>query len=102
MNTNRVFLGNIMCDKDLVCTTALLKCKNDSFVALDNVDNIIDIFKLNTNSSDIMTFSTDPSEYYYVDPYSLIPYYEKKEQKTLRKIKDDFLLDPRNPRGIDN
>lgn len=91
MNTNRIFLGNVMCDKELIETMVLLKCKDNLYVALDNIDTLMDVYKIHHNKSTLMTFSTVKNEYYYVDKNSLIPYYEKQKQKTLRRIKTDIL-----------
>lgn len=102
MKTNRIFLGNVMCDKELIGTMVLLKCKNDVYVALDDVDTLMDVYKIDHNQSTLMTFSTDENEHYYVDKDSIAPYYEKQKQKTLKRIKFDVLLDPRNPRGIEH
>ena len=101
MNTNRIFLGNVMCDKEFVGTMVLLKCKEDLYVALNNIDTMMDVYKINHNKSTLLTFPTQENEYYYVDKNSLTPYYEKQKQKTLKRIKFDVLLDSRNPRGIE-
>lgn len=100
MNTNRIFLGNVMCDKEFVGTMVLIKCKKDLYVAVDNVDTIIDVYKIKHNKSILLTYPTRENNYYYVDKNSLTPYYEKQKQKTLKKIKFDVLSDSRNPRGI--
>lgn len=102
MNTNRIFLGNVMCDKEFIGTMVLLKCKEDIYVALDNIDTMIDVYKINHKKSTLLTFTTQKNGYYYVDKDSLRPYYEKTKQKTLKKIKSDVLLDPRNPKGINH
>lgn len=99
MNTNRFFY--VMCDKKPIGTMVLLKCKNDLYVTLHNIDTLIDIYKINHNKSSLMVFSTVQNGYYYVDKNSLTPYYEKQKQKTLKRIKFDVLLDPRNSRDID-
>ena len=104
MNTNRIFLRNIMCGNEFLGTTVFVKFKDDLYVALDRIDTLIDVYKINHNKSNIMTFSTSENEHYYIDKNSLTPYYEKQKQKqkTLKKIKFDVLLDPRNPSGIDH
>lgn len=100
MNTNKIFLGNVMRDKELIGPMVLLKCKDNLYVALDSINTLMDIYKINHNKSTLMTFSTIENEHHYVDKNSLTPYYKKQKQKTLKKIKFDVLLDPRNPKGI--
>ena len=102
MNTNRIFLGNVMCGKELIGQMVLLQCKEDLYVALDNVETFMDVFKISHNQSNLMTLSTVSDGYYYVDKSSLKPYYEKRKQKTLKRIKRDVLLDSRNPSGINH
>ena len=100
MNTNRIFIGNVMhCDNS--CGIGVfLKLKNDKYALLDDIENLLDIFKINHNTSSINTLSTMKEDEFYIDENSLAPYYEKQKQKTLRKIKFDYLCDSRNPRGI--
>ena len=57
MNTNRIFLGNVMCDKEFIGTMVLLKCKDDLYVALDNIDTIMDVYKINHNKSTLLTLN---------------------------------------------
>lgn len=102
MNTNRIFLGNIMCGNELLGTMVFVKFKDDLYASLDDIDTLIDVYKINHNKSNVMTFSTVENENYYIDKDSLTPYYEKQKQKTLKRIKSDYLLDARNPSGIDH
>ena len=101
MNTNRIFIGNIIRYNQSCETGVFLKLKNNKYVQLDNIKNIWDIFKINHNQSSIITLSTVKNDTFYIDKNSLTPYYEKQKQKTLRKIKLDYVCDARNPRGID-
>ncbi len=57
MNTNRIFLSNVMCGEGLVATNiVLLKCKNDVYVALNNVNSLIDIYKINHKKTNLLTY----------------------------------------------
>ena len=90
MNTNKIFLGNIMCDQNLVDTNVvLLKCKYDVYVELKYINSASDVRRINTNQSTLMRYKTLKNGYYYVDRASLKPYYERPKQKSLRKIKYD-------------
>ena len=101
MNTNRIFEGEIVLNNEKIGTSVFLKV-GEKFVLLDDINTIIDLVKLNLNINDnIMIFDTGSSKKYYIDENSLIPYYQEEKQKTLRKIKLDFLCDSRNPSGID-
>lgn len=103
MNTNRIFLGNIMYGTELIQTTVLLKCKNDVYINLDNILRLTDIYKIEHNKSDLITFSTIYNEdNFYIDKESLKPYYEKEKNKSLIRIKHDILVDSRNTKGIDH
>lgn len=101
MNTNRIFLGDLMYDEEFVKTVVLLKCKDDVYVALDDINSIMDVHRINNKKSTLPAFTTTMKvDYYYVDKDSLTPYYKKQSHKTLKKIKFDVLLDSRNPKGI--
>ncbi len=100
MNTNRIFLGNLMYDEKFVGIRIFLKCKGDVYVALDDINSIMDVHRINNKKSTLTTFTTMNSDYYYIDEDSLTPYYEKQKHKSLKKIKFDVLLDSRNPKGI--
>lgn len=64
MNTNRIFLGNVMCsDKEFVKTTVLLKCKGNLYIALDNIDTVMNIYKINHNRSILFTCPTEKNDY---------------------------------------
>jgi len=47
--------------------------------------------------SSTITLSTSKNETFYIEESSLIPYYEKRKHKILRKIKSHSLCDSRNP-----
>ena len=100
MNTNRIFLGNLMCDKEFIETTVFLKCKDDIYVKLDDIDSILDIYNINNKKKSLPILSTMKNGYYYIDEDSLIPYYEKQKHKSLKKIKLDVFTDSRNIKKI--
>ena len=100
MNTNKIFLGNLMYDEKFVGIRIFLKCKGDVYVALDDINSIMDVHRINNKKSTLPAFTTMKGDYYYVDKDSLTPYYKKQSHKSLKKIKFDILLDSRNPKGI--
>lgn len=102
MNTNRIFEGEVFSNNEKIGTSVFLKT-GEKFVLLDDINTTIDLIKLdlNINNGNILIFDTDNSKKYYIDENTLVPYYEKEKQKTLRKIKLDFLCDSRNPGGIE-
>jgi len=102
MNTNRIFLGNLMCGKDLVReNVVLLKCNGGFYVQLNDVKNLIDLHKINRKKTNLKIYRTIENDGYYVLENSLVSYYEQPKHKTLKKIKLDVLVDARNPIGID-
>lgn len=49
-----------MCsDKEFVKTTVLLKCKGNLYIALDNIDTVMNIYKINHNRSILFTCPTE-------------------------------------------
>lgn len=105
MNTNRIFIGNIMFDKELfLAEVILLKCDNEIYVALDDIHTIMDIYRINNNNNKdkMVVFSTTKSFSYWVDEQSLIPYYKKQNHKTLARIKAEVMINEQLPRSIDH
>jgi len=101
MNTDRIFLGNIMCDKELfAANVVLLKTKNDCYVPLNRIVSFKEIYIIDHNISDLQIYDTIPNGYYYVDKNSLYPYYAKQRQKSLRKVKLDIIWDKQNSNGL--
>lgn len=99
MNTDRIFIGNVRHFYHDMGSGVFLKLKNGKYVQIDNIENLWDLFKANHNMSSTITLSTSKNEKFYIEESSLIPYYEKRKHKTLRKIKLDYLCDSRNPVG---
>ena len=99
MNTNRIFIGNLMCDKNEIGQSVFLKVGED-YVFLDDVNNLLDMLKIKSKTTKIPKLNTIKNGYYYIDKSSLKPFYEKNTNKSLKKIKEDYLLDSRNPKGI--
>ncbi len=99
MNTNKIFTGNLVCDKEEKGTFVFLQV-GEQYVFLDEVNNIFDLIKLRIGKSEIKKFGTEKVSKYHIDRNTLMPYYEKQKQKTLGAIKMDYLVDPRNPRGL--
>ena len=76
MDTNRIFVGNLMCNKELIGMSVFLKI-GEEFVFLDDVNNLIDILKVKSNNKKIPKLGTTNNGYYYIDKNSLTPFYEK-------------------------
>ena len=99
MNTSKIYIGKLICEKKEEGRRAFLKI-GKRFAILDDINTHFDVLKLRVNRTSIPTFSTNSDNDCYVEEESLNPYYEKQGHKTLKKIKLDYLLDARNPSGI--
>lgn len=99
MKTDRIYEGNVICDNMDKGKFVFIKI-GERFVFLDEVNNLIDLLKIGNGMSNIIMFDTDKTKRYYIDEETLKPYYEKNSHKTLKRIKFDYLLDPRSPIGI--
>lgn len=104
MNTNRIFIGTLMNEDKVIGTNVFIKIDNE-YILLNDVNTLFDLYSKN---SDIKRFSAinintnlkGTKDKVYINKDSLIPYYDKKRYKSLRKIKFDYMLDSRNPIGI--
>lgn len=104
MNTNKIFIGTLMNMDKEIGTNVFIKI-GDEYMLLNDVNNI---FNLYSKKSDIKRFKAslvnsnlkETKDTYYINKDSLIPYYSKRHYKSLRKIKLDYILDSRNPIGI--
>lgn len=100
MNTNRVFIGNIMKGNILIGSYVFLKI-NEDYILLEDINSVIDLLKLKCNYMHIRRFYINNGDDFYIDKDSLKPYYDRSGHRTLRRIKTDYMCDVRNPRGIE-
>ena len=104
MNTNRIFIGTLMNEDKVIGTNLFIKFDNE-YILLNDINNILDLY---SKKSNITRFKAEEvncnlkrtKNKIYINKDSLIPYYDKKRHKSLRKIKFDYMLDSRNPIGI--
>lgn len=99
MNTDKIFIDNVRHFYHDMGSGVFLKLKNGKYVQIDNIENLWNLFKVNHKMSSTITLSTSKNETFYIEESSLIPYYEKRKHKILRKIKSHSLCDSRNPVG---
>lgn len=114
MQKNKVYIGNINIienetNKLYQSLSPLVSLGNGHYVNLDWVVSLKDYLKLyralitGDYSDDIILSEKIPNNGVYVDQESLIPYYDKDcdKQISISKVKNDLMMDPRLPRGID-
>lgn len=85
MRTDRIFLGDIMYGYHLVVSNAVLVRYKDYYIDFSDI--------VSKNKTKAKSYTTIKNEKYYVK--NLVPFYEKKKQKTLIGIRYDVLSDSR-------
>ena len=98
MNTDRIVIADLIYNQRKTGTFVFLRIKGDRFVLLDDVKSELELNRFNINKLNIFDASKDCC--CYIDKETIKPFYCKTEHKSLKKIKLDYLLDPRNPRGV--
>lgn len=98
MNTDRIVIADLIYNQKKTGTFIFLRVHGNKYVLLDDIKSGFDLSKFNINKLNI--FETTPERCCYIDESTIKPYYMKKKNKSLRKIKLDYLLDSRNPRGV--
>ena len=114
MLKKQVYLGSInIVENERIrlyqSTSPLLSLGNGKYVNLEWIVSLKDYLKfyraliIGNYSDDIILSDKISGDGVYIDKESLIPYYDEDQDKhiSISKVIQDFILDPRVPRGID-
>jgi len=93
MNTKKVVIADLYYNYQIIGTYIFLKVRKDKYVLLDDVKSELDLSLYNFKK--IRVYETTGS--CYVDSTSERPYYETSKHKSLSKIKQDNMINPKNP-----
>lgn len=89
MNTNRIYIGNIMCDKGIYKENAVLLYHNRKFIDISETPYYF-AKKYKKENNHLMWLSTKGDSKYYISTISLRPYYDKRYHKSLKKVYEDI------------
>ena len=98
MNTDRIVIADLIYNQKKTGTYVFLKVKGDRYVLLDDIKSELELTGFNVKKLNIFEACEDSC--CYIDKETIRPFYNKTRHKSLKKIKFDYLLDPRNPRGV--
>lgn len=113
---NQIFIGTIKKCKnyerymednvDIIDSyAALIKVTDNKYIYIETLKNFVEDLIVDMGFS-IKVLGTKPEKDgdLFVDETDLIEYYSKSNEENIsvRKLKKEFLIDPRIPKGIDN
>ncbi|MBQ3020999.1 MAG: hypothetical protein IJD92_02090 [Bacilli bacterium] len=89
MNTNKIYIGNIMYDNKIYMENAVLLYNNGKFYNLSEIPYYF-AKKYRKKDNKLMGLDTIKKDGWHIQSFSLRPYYDKRYHKSLKKVYEDI------------
>lgn len=103
---NKTKYGTVLDNVDIIDSyAALIKVTDDKYICIQTLKNFIEDFVVDMGFSiKVLGINPEKDGDLFVDESDLMEYYSKSNEENIsvRKLRKEFLIDPRIPKGIDN